>query len=128
MTLRKWRTNSVDFRKIVPLELTETADLMLTSPLEALGICWDVAHDTFHISVPDMEEGIVTKVTAKIYDILGLLAPAIIPAKLILQNLWRLKVGWDDEVLEDIKVRWTTWIRSDGQHGYQNSSTWLIIP
>ncbi len=96
---------------------------MLTSPLDfpkALGICWDVSHDMLHISVLDMEEGIVTKtriasVTPKIYDILGLLAPAIIPAKLILQDLWRLKVGWDDEVPEDIKVRWTAWT-SELQH------------
>jgi len=117
MTLRKWRSNSIDFRKTIPPYLIETADLQLPSPLnspKALGICWDVSDDTLQVFVPEVENRTITKryiasITAKIYDILGLFAPAVIPAKLLLQELWRSGLGWDASIPEDIASKWSAW-------------------
>ena len=45
---------------------------------------------------------------AQIFDPLGLLAPAIISAKMIMQQTWKLNIGWDETVPQDI---YTEWIR-----------------
>ena len=33
-----------------------------------------------------------------IFDPFGLLAPFIMKIKLLLQSMWRLKIGWDDKL------------------------------
>lgn len=38
---------------------------------------------------------------------MGFLAPVVLPAKTILQDLCRLKIGWDDDLPEQAKQRWT---------------------
>jgi len=47
--------------------------------------------------------------TAKVFDILGLFSLAIIPAKLLLQLLWKLPVKWDNMVPNDIQKKWIEW-------------------
>ncbi|XP_049297835.1 uncharacterized protein LOC125771339 [Anopheles funestus] len=42
------------------------------------------------------------------YDPLGLIAPVLVRAKLLMQELWLLKSGWDDPVPEQIYNKWTT--------------------
>ncbi len=94
MTLRKWRTNSCSFRDTIPQDLIETADLQLPAPLastKALGMHWDVQHNTLHVATPEAEDSSITKRlvasrAAKIYDIMGLFTPATITAKIILQE------------------------------------------
>jgi hypothetical protein len=43
----------------------------------------------------------------KIYDPLQLIGPVIVKAKLIMQELWKREIGWDEELLEDLKTSWT---------------------
>jgi len=47
---------------------------------------------------------------SSIYDPLGFAAPFILPAKAILQDLCRKKVGWDDSILQDVAQRWQKWL------------------
>nr|XP_049693336.1 uncharacterized protein LOC126053939 [Helicoverpa armigera] len=51
-------------------------------------------------------------VIAQIYDPLGLLAPAITTAKILLQKLWLAKISWDDEVPSEIAYTWGNFINS----------------
>ena len=44
--------------------------------------------------------------TAQIVDPIGLLAPAVISAKIIMQELWQLKLGWDEAVARHMHTRW----------------------
>ncbi|XP_024867313.1 uncharacterized protein LOC112451723, partial [Temnothorax curvispinosus] len=44
---------------------------------------------------------------AKLYDPLGLISPIIIRAKIILQELWLLKTGWDELIPVTLQERWT---------------------
>ena len=43
------------------------------------------------------------------FDPLGLAAPYVINAKLIIQELWRSQVKWDDELPNDILKKWQSW-------------------
>ena len=49
---------------------------------------------------------------SSIFDPLGFVAPLLLDGMSILQDLCYHKVGWDDSIPEDIKVKWEKW-RSD---------------
>ncbi|XP_045026266.1 uncharacterized protein LOC123470255 [Daphnia magna] len=59
--------------------------------------------------VPELDldfDDLPTERTLGIYDPLGLLAPVVLVAKIILQDIWRLKGGWDEILPADILNRW----------------------
>ena len=58
---------------------------------------------------PPTRRGILSTVSS-VYDPLGFVAPFILPAKKILQDLCRESIGWDDDVSEEYKSRWTMWL------------------
>ena len=49
-------------------------------------------------------------VTSALYDPLGLVAPVTLLPKLMLQDMCRVKLDWDDEVGESQKARWSSWL------------------
>ena len=52
-------------------------------------------------------------IVSALYDPLGFVAPVVLPAKKILQDLCREKdLGWDDDVPEEYRVTWHHWISS----------------
>ena len=74
-----------------------------TPPTErALGVSWFVETDPFGFKVnikekPCTRRGILS-VVSSVYDPLGMAAPFVLPAKLLLQDLCRRGLGWDDEI------------------------------
>ncbi|XP_043222648.1 uncharacterized protein LOC122381925 [Amphibalanus amphitrite] len=83
------------------------------SPQRALGVQWDVDHDTlsFRVEVqrgPASRRGILSTVSA-MYDPLGFGAPFLLPAKVLLQDLCRLQLGWDDPIPYSHLQRWNQW-------------------
>lgn len=44
-----------------------------------------------------------------VYDPFGFLGVFMLPAKVLLQELWRSKVGWDDTVPDAIDDKWQKW-------------------
>ncbi len=106
MNLRKWRSNFADLLEQIPEALREARPLSLLTPShapKALGVHWDVQTNTFHISTPvrDLPQETITKRTiasgtAAVFDVLGLFAPAVIVARIILHDLWRLYLSWDE--------------------------------
>jgi hypothetical protein len=45
-----------------------------------------------------------------VYDPLGFLGYLTVKAKIILQDIWRSGVGWDDEVVGPILEKWKMWL------------------
>ncbi len=117
MTLRKWRSSSADLLQTIPEELQEetTEEDSPSSIQKALGIHWEVEGDVMYVAIPNFEREVeATKRTlasdaAKVYDIMGWFSPAILYIKLLLQKLWKEKIGWDDPVPEAIKNQWEIW-------------------
>ncbi|XP_055928698.1 uncharacterized protein LOC129959830 [Argiope bruennichi] len=83
----------------------------ITSPTIILGTIWDRHCDTLSINIPDLRElmeEVITKrnilaASHKVFDPLGITSPVLLLPKLWLQNLWKSKIGWDEEV--DLKTR-----------------------
>lgn len=42
----------------------------------------------------------------QIFDPLGLIAPIVVSAKIFLQDLWKLKLSWDESLPQNITSRW----------------------
>ena len=40
---------------------------------------------------------------------MGWYVPAVLPAKLLLQDLWRLELSWDQELPDYLQLRWRKW-------------------
>ena len=119
--LTKWVSNSRYVLASIPEEdraLKEIADVNLEKselPLERpLGVQWKVASDTFGFNLslkqqPYTRRGILS-VANSVFDPLGFLAPMVLPAKRIMQELCRGSYGWDSEIPPSAAKRWETWI------------------
>ena len=119
MTLRKWRSNSEQFRGTIPPEIVETENLQISpadKPIKALGIHWDVANDNLTVAVPEIPaDQPVTKRTiasnlGKVFDILGFFSPVTISGKIMLKKLWQHQTSWDTPAPDVIKESWQRWI------------------
>jgi hypothetical protein len=116
--LTKWISNSEEVLKSLPeSERATVKNLDLSEPhLErALGVHWNVTNDefVFQISVkdkPPTRRGILS-IVSSVYDPLGFAAPFILQAKLIMQDLCRKNLGWDDEIPKEDLSRWQDWLK-----------------
>ncbi|XP_064488403.1 uncharacterized protein LOC135400501 [Ornithodoros turicata] len=55
------------------------------------------------------DKSVLEFLRARIFDPLGMLAPFTIRGKAIFQELWKLKVGWDDALPAQSQVSWSHW-------------------
>ena len=81
---------------------------------KVLGMQWHIKGDyfTFDIHVnkkPFTKQGLLS-MTASVYDPLGFVAPVIVEARLLLQDLCKQKANWDSVISEEVKVRWSRWL------------------
>lgn len=120
MTLRKWRSNSTEVLNHIPEQLRETereAPLVAAANqhLKALGIHWDVSTDTLSVATPTLmstdraTKRQVASDVARTFDVLGLYAPYTLKLKLLIQELWMLGLGWDEQLPEQLQRVWKEW-------------------
>ena len=118
--LTKWISNDREVLESIPVEARakDVKDLDLDNDVlpaeKALGVSWFVETDTcgFKVNIkekPCTRRGILS-VVSSVYDPLGMAAPFILPAKLLLQDLCRKSLGWDDEIPSDYLSRWRVWL------------------
>ncbi|XP_017797085.1 PREDICTED: uncharacterized protein LOC108578295, partial [Habropoda laboriosa] len=111
--LRQWTSN--DTRLITDLQAKNQQDTLCLDPSETkktLGIFWNPLDDKIiYKSEPFSRQTHITKRTllsqiSQLFDPLGLLGPIIISAKIIMQQLWKAAIGWDDNVPQPIQQSW----------------------
>ena len=116
--LTKWISNLQNIIKFIPMSkrVGSVKDLLLDQlPIErALGVRWNVESDTFGFKIsvkdrPPTRRGILS-VVSSMYDSLGFAAPFTLPAKVLLQDLCRQKLGWDDPIAAKELARWRNWL------------------
>lgn len=101
--LRKWSANEADLLTHLPLEHRTQRDLRSWQAQEShatLGVQWHPSIDSFSfttraIAVQAITKRSVLSLTARLFDPLGWLAPAIIRAKILFQSTWLQGIDWD---------------------------------
>ncbi|XP_014208621.1 uncharacterized protein LOC106639492 [Copidosoma floridanum] len=112
--LRKWVANDAELLA----DLTQEARLRPTwreisdaGLVSELGVSWDPASDTFRLTSPaareqDTKQSILAGI-ASLFDPCGWLARTILQAKLLVQDLWRARLDWDEVVPASMARRWS---------------------
>ncbi|XP_058839589.1 uncharacterized protein LOC131695077 [Topomyia yanbarensis] len=122
-----WTSNSQGVLKA--LQMINTTDKNLDHSPEiatekVLGMWWRTEADVFTFKVGwdrydrDLLEGHrrptkreVLRVLMTIFDPLGLIAPFLAYLKILLQEVWRSGIQWDDKIDDNILTKWRTWLR-----------------
>ncbi|XP_015437886.1 PREDICTED: uncharacterized protein LOC107193025, partial [Dufourea novaeangliae] len=113
LPLRKWATNC-------PLIFQSSPDTVTAKELNAdkdpktLGLQWASVEDELRFCISSSNNKRVTKRTilseiAQIFDPLGLIGPVITRAKLMMQRLWKMQIGWDETISQELHAQWTSY-------------------
>ncbi|XP_014216327.1 uncharacterized protein LOC106645076 [Copidosoma floridanum] len=112
--LRKWVANVPELLDDLPddVRLRPTwCQLSAESLVSELGVSWDPPSDCFLLTPPLIQHQ-TTKRTmlaalAGLFDLCCWLAPIVLNAKLLLQDLWQSNLDWDESAPSSMIQRWT---------------------
>lgn len=113
--LRQWSSNDLRILQYVGEQANVAHNQYFVKENEnnkTLGIMWNSSKDEFSYivntkaNISYFTKRIILSIISQIYDILGLLGPIIIKAKIILQKLWLAKLDWDTVISDDILESW----------------------
>jgi hypothetical protein len=117
MPLRKWSSNSNTLLSQIPhyqSDPTFVLRLNEEETISTLGLSWQPSVDQFRFVInPYIPPTNMTKRTFlsdinRVYDPLGFLTPVLIVGKILVQQLWALKLGWDTLLPLDFQRRWNS--------------------
>ncbi|XP_065093419.1 uncharacterized protein LOC135714077 [Ochlerotatus camptorhynchus] len=113
--LRKWTSSRFEVLQGLDKEHIGTQSTLCFTPnesIKALGIVWEPENDAFRFDsaiqprdAPPTKRSILSDI-AKLFDPLGLIAPVVVRAKILMQELWLLSSDWDEPVPDSIRIRW----------------------
>ena len=120
--LRKWNSSNPAVLEHLPDELKDAQSLCSLPDskeyTKTLGIEWNTVMDHFRLTIAklpsissnsDVTKRFLISDVAKTFDVLGWFAPCTIKMKILFQQLWELKLDWDDPVPESVRDDWTRW-------------------
>ena len=120
--IRNWASSSPEVLQNIPSHLRAITDEQLIGgeklPCERiLGIRWDPNRDYFMFVAKLRTEGEmmprtkreILRVVMSLFDPLGFLAYFTVRAKILLQDIWRTAIGWDDEIAGQQLEKWNNW-------------------
>ncbi|XP_066595459.1 uncharacterized protein [Prorops nasuta] len=84
--------------------------------VKILGLLWRTESDSFGFNIQQVPtpnqrttKREVLSYLARLFDPLGWLAPVIVRAKILLQDLWILKIDWDTPLPEEVLKKWNSY-------------------
>ncbi|XP_011859350.1 PREDICTED: uncharacterized protein LOC105556848 [Vollenhovia emeryi] len=131
--LHKWVSNNPDVLQSIPTNKQNGSSFFQIenhTMTNALGLCWKPLTDTFHFTMELTSTSLITKRSvlssiAKLFDPLGLISPVIIKAKILMQELWSIKLGWDDPLPLDVAAKWKKFVEQLHDLPYLKFPRWL---
>ncbi|XP_053685689.1 uncharacterized protein LOC128735222 [Sabethes cyaneus] len=125
--IRNWTSNSPAVLAGISGESCIEKNLDLGSSMateKVLGLWWCTATDCFTFKInwsrlgDDLLKGErcptkreVLRIMMSIYDPLGLVAHYLMYLKVLLQEIWRSGVGWDENIDQKCLAKWQVWLR-----------------
>lgn len=111
--VKKWISNEEQILNTIPLQeksSTVAYGFDDNSTVHTLGMIWRPKADQFSYAV-NVGHSTITKRhilsdIASIFDPLGLIGPVLTTAKIIMQELWRDKLEWDQVVPLELQNKW----------------------
>ncbi|XP_078051715.1 uncharacterized protein LOC144477852 [Augochlora pura] len=114
--LRQWASNEEALVKPCNEQVRDdTVHFNASETKRTLGVCWNAKLDaiSYSVSMDATSQRITKRVMlsqiAKLFDRLGLLGAVIILAKILMQELWKSKLDWDESVPQAIHTAWTNY-------------------
>ncbi|XP_055591539.1 uncharacterized protein LOC129743526 [Uranotaenia lowii] len=112
--VHKFCSSSPEVLKLIPNDLHEKQigfDSDVNDSIKTLGLIWNPTADFFRFFVRPSEGNSTTKRSVlsdigRLFDPLGFLGPIITTAKLLMQDIWRLGIGWDEELPIELQMKW----------------------
>ena len=112
--LKKWASNFSSLLESVPPEDREIQFPLVfgeRDQLGTLGLLWNPFNYVLKINMPNVDSSSSTKrgilsVGARIFDPTGFISPVTIRIKIMIQDLWKLKIGWDEPLPEQQGRKW----------------------
>jgi len=120
LQLKKWASNAPEWLSQLQLEDCSGDPLAFEQDnvTQVLGMRWNHDQDYFSFSINNFKmiptKRCVLSMIARIFDLLGLLAPTIFYAKTIMQRVWRAQIGWAGQLPSDMKEDWQEFYHSLG--------------
>ncbi|XP_065094629.1 uncharacterized protein LOC135715158 [Ochlerotatus camptorhynchus] len=123
--IRGWLSNSKKVVDSMGEQRAPEKDLNKTGELvteKVLGMWWNTINDTLTFKIPNRckqellsGEQVPTKrevlrILMSVYDPLGLLANVLMYLKVLLQEIWRSNIGWDEPIPDQQLEKWRTWL------------------
>ncbi|KAF8769850.1 Protein P like protein [Argiope bruennichi] len=113
LPLAKWSTNSKNLQAI-----WELMDIIFKCNTQVLEINWNTKEDVFHTDINESvyqfavpaTKRLLLKIVSKLYDPLGLYAPAVVVGKILFQTTWLMGVQWDEILPPDIAASFNRWV------------------
>jgi hypothetical protein len=98
--LVKFASNSKDLLAKLPPQNLATVEFTDNMNYKILGLEWFPESDIFSFKIAPCTDKctkrIMLSVIAGLFDVLGLVSPVILTAKLLIKSLWSANIGWDD--------------------------------
>ncbi|GFW80732.1 integrase catalytic domain-containing protein [Trichonephila clavipes] len=109
--LHKWVSNSPELLKDLSASSYVFDKEFQDAPVKTLGTLWDQKMDclTYKVKIIDKvnfsKKDVLSEI-ARFYDPLGLIGPIVTKAKIFIQELWKIKLDWSDQLLPDATKEW----------------------
>ena len=104
----KWQSNSLEVKRNL---ISKNFNCSQEQAQSVLGLSWNSSSDTFKpvwkdISLEKPTKRMLLSFAASVYDPLGLFSCILINLKLLLQEAHKLKIGWDENLPNDLILAW----------------------
>ncbi|XP_062715282.1 uncharacterized protein LOC134291500 [Aedes albopictus] len=137
LELRKWTSNRLEVLQGLSDEQVGTQSSLQFAPhetIKALGISWEPGTDCLRFDSqvrntdePPTKRSILSDI-AKLFDPLGLIAPVVVRAKILMQELWLLSCDWDEPVPDPVKSKWESYYQDLSKISEHRVDRYAFLP